>query len=188
MCAGRSAASSAEKIRRSFRIHPALRPFAWPPCPVVPSVVHADVGKLSRQHEGFGPDPRTMTIAGRGIPLSWWESIVTGRTVRDTRVCGQYPRFAWKPRRGSCPGGGSSSDESQLQVRMLAHFVHNIVAQCDEKELSAFASGEFHRWDEIAVSGHQDNHVDLLLQRKRCNVEADSHIDALLVNVRHQIL
>ena len=65
-------------------------------------------------------------------------------------------------------GGGSSSDEIQHQVRMLAHFVHNLVAQCDEEEMRAFAPGEFHRGDEIAVTGHEDDDVDLLLQRQRC--------------------
>ena len=71
---------------------------------------------------------------------------------------------------------------------MLAHLVDDFVAERDKKELRAFASGEFHRRDKIAIPGHENNHIDLLLQRQRCNVEADSHIDTLLVDIWHQTL
>ena len=71
---------------------------------------------------------------------------------------------------------------------MLAHLVDDFVAERDKKELRAFASGEFHRRDKISIPSHENNHIDLLLQRQRRNVETNTHVDTLLADVRNQIL
>src|SRR3569833_225551 len=50
--------------------------------------------------------------------------------------------------------------------------------------LDAAASRYFQRWDEVGVVGHDDDPIDVLVQGKSRNVDADAHIDAFLFETK----
>ena len=71
---------------------------------------------------------------------------------------------------------------------MLTHFLCNMVAQHNEKELCTFTPSKLHRWHEITVTSHQDDNLDLLFQRQRRDVQTDTHIDPLLMDVGEEVV
>ncbi len=50
------------------------------------------------------------------------------------------------------------------EIRVLAHTVFDSVPHSNQKQLRAFATREFHRGNEVAISGDQNNDLDLPLQ------------------------
>ncbi len=54
--------------------------------------------------------------------------------------------------------------------------------------MRSFATGKFHGWNKVTVSSHKDDYIRLLLERKRGNIKPDTHINALLLNFRLQII
>ncbi|CAA7621527.1 hypothetical protein MTBLM5_40184 [Magnetospirillum sp. LM-5] len=51
----------------------------------------------------------------------------------------------------------------------------------------AFPSNELKSWHKIAVAGHDDNRAHHVPQRQAREIQANSHIDALLADVESEI-
>lgn len=68
------------------------------------------------------------------------------------------------------------------QVRVLAHPFPDTVSKGEKKELRSLSASEFHRRNEIAVSGDEHNNLGLPLQCQTGDIQAYPHVHALLAN------
>lgn len=71
---------------------------------------------------------------------------------------------------------------------MLNKSMTDAMAQRDEYELRTFAARELHCWHEIAVRRHENNHLSMPFQREAGDIQPNPHVDALLPDVRLQVI
>lgn len=63
-----------------------------------------------------------------------------------------------------------------------------LVAHSFKNNVYSFATREFSGWHEISIRRHNNDLVDLSLERQRSNVESQTHVDSLLLGFDFEIL
>ena len=71
---------------------------------------------------------------------------------------------------------------------MLVEVVVYLLPERIQEEFDAFPSGDFGGGHEVAVSGDEDDGIDLLLEREGGDVDADAHVHALLPKAELQVI
>ena len=73
-------------------------------------------------------------------------------------------------------------------VGVMPHRFLHAMAQCDKKALRALATGKLHGGNKITVARHKHNERRQFFQAQAGHVEADAHVDALLIDDRLDVI
>lgn len=65
--------------------------------------------------------------------------------------------------------------------------IHRLTERIEQK-LNTFTSGQLGGRHKIAITGDEDDRIDLLLERESGDVETDAHINAFLAQAESQII
>ena len=77
---------------------------------------------------------------------------------------------------------------SHYQIGMFSDTVFDAMPQCEQHNLSTFTSSKLHGGNEIAITCHEGDDVDVFFERETRHIKADTHIYAFLIDVRLQVV
>lgn len=76
---------------------------------------------------------------------------------------------------------------SNLDIGVLPNRLSDAMSKGDQYKLGALAACKLHGRYEVAVCGHENDHLDLLFQRQAGDVQPDTHIDRLLLDIGFKV-
>ena len=74
-----------------------------------------------------------------------------------------------------------------LSVYVFKQFVFYCCTERVKNKVNSFTARQLRGWDKITISGNQNDLFYLLFIGQRRDIDADLHIHALLLDVRHEI-